>query len=220
MGGAGVRPRIWAASAPARSSSGSRAPFQATRAPPRSSSGAAYSARTASDESALAVTISYRSAPSAEAHSSARAGMAVALSTSAVTARRVITSHLRAVDSIRSTWVLGRAAARTRPGNPAPAPMSAIRVACRSGGASRPERASAMWTSTASAGSVTVVGGDASAARAVRRVASLATTWGGRSRWDAWVARRSAARWGRPWSAARAWTVSRETVRTCGGPRG
>lgn len=194
MGWCAVRPRSSAAAVPACSSSGSRAPFQAMRVPSGSSSGAAYSVRTARDERALAVTASYRRAPSVDAHSSARAGTGVALVMPAAVARRAMTSHLRAVDSIRSTWVLGRAAARTRPGKPAPAPRSAIRVALSSGGASRPERPSAMWTSMASEGSVTAVGGAGSAARAARRRASLRTTSGCRSCLFACVRRRWAAR--------------------------
>ena len=90
-------------------------------------------------------------------------------------ARREITAALRPADSIRSTLASGNAIANARPGKPAPAPTSAIRLARVNGGpTSRPLRLSATWTSSASRGDATVVGGCGSAASASsnRRICS------------------------------------------------
>ena len=70
-------------------------------------------------------------------------------------AARRMNSHLRPTDSTRSTSEAGSAAARTRPGNPAPEPISAIRRALRRSSISRPERLSSTWTFQARSGSVT-----------------------------------------------------------------
>ena len=64
------------------------------------------------------------------ARSSERVLRTVALGIPASAMARLMKSHLRPTDSIRSTWALGRATARARPGKPAPAPTSAIRAAC------------------------------------------------------------------------------------------
>ena len=73
----------------------------------------------------------------------------------------------------------GSAAASARPGKPAPEPRSAMVVASRSCSTARPLRESATWTSSAAAGSETVVGGSGSAARAPSRASKALAAAGG-----------------------------------------
>src|SRR5215212_3046073 len=167
-------PTFSAAAAPARSSNTSRAPFHATKTPLSRRSGAAYSTSSASGPTARAVTASYAPAPppsasGTRAKSSARAVTERALVRPTAWVNRSITAVFRPEDSSRSTRARGRASASTSPGNPAPAPMSAIRRADASSRTSRPDRLSATWTSIAAPGAETVVCGSGSAASASRR---------------------------------------------------
>ena len=89
------------------------------------------------------------------ASSSERALRTSALAIPAAAIARRMNSHLRPTDSTSSTRAAGSATARTRPGNPAPEPISAIREAAASGSTSSPVRLSSTWTFQACAGSVT-----------------------------------------------------------------
>ena len=96
-------------------------------APPRRSSGAAYSSTTGCGATARASTTSCAPIPSG--HSSARAHTTSAFSIPRRRATRSMNAHLRAWLSTSLTWLCGSAIASGKPGNPAPAPISAIRPA-------------------------------------------------------------------------------------------
>src|SRR5215218_1402354 len=102
-------------------------------------------------------------------------------------------SHLRPTDSTRSILAAGRATASTRPGKPAPAPTSAIRVAVRSSGTSRPVRLSRTWTRQARSSTIELTEARSSASRA-RTVSSFVRALASRSAAGSPLTRAAAAR--------------------------
>src|SRR4051794_36984338 len=92
----------------------------------------------------------------------------------AAAAARVMNSHLRPIDSTRSTVAAGSATASGKPGKPAPEPISPIRVAARSSGTSSPVRLSSTCTRQARSPSVTELTDARSPASSSNTVSSAA----------------------------------------------